>query len=157
MEVNPEISSSFNDIKSIIRAQGQEVCRDVINRTYITSRLDRRPTGFIITSPIARAGRRTLRGFQNNNRLNGYALYAIDGKLMDLEIVCSRRDHTVGQFLVESVIARAREEEVSAIQLYCLPMVGLRRWYERLGFRYVNDIVDPTTGENKVCRMQMNL
>jgi N-acetylglutamate synthase-like GNAT family acetyltransferase len=98
-----------------------------------------------------------LRGFQNNNRLNGYALYAIDGKLMDLEIVCSRRDHTVGQFLVESVIARAREEEVSAIQLYCLPMVGLRRWYERLGFRYVNDIVDPTTGENKVCRMQMNL
>jgi hypothetical protein len=74
---------------------------------------DHRPTGFIITSPIARAGRRTLRGFQNNNRLNGYALYAIDGKLMDLEIVCSRRDHSVGQFLVESVIARAREEEVS--------------------------------------------
>ena len=140
------IEPSTDDIsnyKKIIKKQGVLACQDKLDVSIISTSINNFTFGFISLIQKAQLGRRSINSFIDKYTLKGFILCNYNTDLNDeltIELVCSSKGTNIGKLLIEVVQEKAKQLNIKKLLLLCLANNKLRKWYEMLGFIYINTI-----------------
>ncbi len=138
-----EISKNFeyfdqtsNEIKKLIKEQGDTVCQEKIGTDYIKDRLKDFDFGFICKSKQAQIGK--IKFKKKNEILNSFVICKLLPnplfKNIDVMLVCSRINSKYGKQLLELVEKKASEINFQCLSLNAIGTTKLVNWYISQGY-----------------------
>ena len=142
MEENPNYEyfekGSFDISEQLIKEQGSEVCRNIIDKYYINVKSKDYDFGFIYKTPVAQIGQaRSKRNLKYN--ISSFILCKLNPKFEDIEIslVCSKPNKKQGKMLIDLVIMKALEMKYKYISLLTIRDIIFVNWYKKQGFQVI--------------------
>ncbi len=124
-----------NHIKNIIREQGVSVCRDFLDKTYISTVLSKFDEGFYVISPKASIGASSRK--KKEYLLKGFCLFTLtsNGLNMYLDVICGRNScRGIGDEILNKVFEYCDINGISKCYLDALPYESLFLYYTQKGF-----------------------
>ena len=139
------------DMKKIIKKQGNNVCRNKINKKALHNILYKFDYGYAILNEKANIGKKIIDA-NDKYKLISYVLFRInyigDKQCIFIELICSDdkyKDKQYGTKMIELCKKYAVENNIKYIQLHSLNELKLLKWYEQNGF----NIIVPIKLENE--------
>lgn len=146
--------TTTNIIDKLIKEQGPDVCRNIIDTNYIDLETKDYDFGFIHKTPIAQLGQkrytRTTPQFVYSFIL--CKLYPEISEI-DITLICSRPNTKDGKILIELVCERARTLGYQRLSLLSIGEKKVLNWYKSQDFFLVNQKPFPN-GEIKAYSMR---
>lgn len=134
-------SENIKMFRNIIKDQGKDVCRQKIDQDWINENLHELSFGICYMTPIAQMDRRSIKKNSDKFRVHGFVLCRIDKNapmFANIDLVCSRETSKTGKLLMELAEEHIRTNnpghKIKFIELEPLSDLGLKRWYEKLGY-----------------------
>jgi len=128
----------YSKIKELIKVQGENTCRNKIDKMTIRTSLDGFIFGFVSYSARANAGRRSPRSFSEKYTLNGFVICSIleyRPKEIYISLLCALKGLYIGSSLLEAVNEYAIKNNFNTLTLLALPDKKLIEWYKKQGFK----------------------
>jgi len=162
MEENPNYEyfekGSFDISEQLIKEQGSEVCRNIIDKYYINVKSKDYDFGFIYKTPVDQIGQaRSKRNLKYN--ISSFILCKLNPKFEDIEIslVCSKPNKKQGKMLIDLVIMKALEMKYKYISLLSIGETKLVNWYKKQGFEIVSSKYLPSGAITNDYYMRKNI
>jgi hypothetical protein len=133
----PEIKQ----IKDLIKKQGDKACQNQLSIESISESVSKFTFGWVSVLQKAQLGRRSIKSLTDRYTLLSFILChytPLIPEQITIELVCSTTRS--GKLMMELAEERARTLNIKRINLYSLSNDKLKRWYESLGYVYVNTI-----------------
>jgi hypothetical protein len=131
-------SELYSKIKELIKSQGENTCRNEIDKMTIRTSLDGFVFGFVSYSIRANYGRRSPRSFSDKYILNGFVICStVEYRPLEIRIslLCALKGLSIGSLLLEAVNEYAIKNNFNTITLLALPDKKLISWYKKNGFK----------------------
>lgn len=147
-----EKSSKIDE--KLIREQGDDVCRNAIDKMFIDSQRKEYDFGFIRKTQIAQIGQTRSRRMISEQRISSFVLCKVLPVLeaVDIGLICVRPSIKDGANLIDLVSKKADEMGYKKLVLFSTAESKLINWYKKQGFVVIRHNMPPC-GE-KMCYMQ---
>lgn len=130
-----------NEIKKLIKEQGDIVCQEKIGIDYIKDRLKDFDFGFIRKLTQAQIGK--IQKKKTNQIIHSFILCKIipdpSIKEIDIVLVCSRINSKDGKQLLELVEIKSTEIKCQRLSLIAIGNSHLLNWYISIGYIKITD------------------
>ena len=145
-------------IKSLIKSQANEVCRNTLNGEIIHDAVKNLDFGY------ARIALKAAIGQHRSSPTSKYYLQStimckkdpVAPNVLSIDLVCSRPSVRDGKLLMAMVESKAIELNYHTLTLFAIGHDDLLSWYKRLGFT-VNKIIYTNTAEIKAYSLYKKL
>ena len=149
----------YKDIKEIIKAKGENTCREVMDKMTITNGLD--GSEFAVVSLIdtsKHSGKKSPRSIKDKYILNGFIVCGnkgINKDILEIKLLCSLKGLNLGNKLIDKVKNYAIEKGYKKIVLNALDEYKLLEWYDSQGFNLTQKKYYTKEGLIKAREMEM--
>jgi hypothetical protein len=146
------------DYEKLIKEQGEDVCRNIINKNYINSQSKDYNFGFIHKMNVAQIGQTKSRKQKSTIRISSFILCKMypDFEEIDISLVCSRPNSKDGKMLIELVTQKAIDMKFKYLSLLSIGELKLVNWYKSQGFEIISEKAFPN-GELKAYCMKKRI
>jgi hypothetical protein len=131
-------SELYGKIKDLIKVQGEQTCRNIIDKMTIRTSLQGFVFGYVSYSPRASSGRISPRSFSEKYTLNGFIICSVveyRPTEIHISLICASKGTLLGSRLLQSVDEYAAQNNYKTITLLALPDKSLIEWYKKHGFK----------------------
>ena len=144
--------------ENLIKEQGEDVCRNIINKKYISSQSKDYDFGFIHKTNVAQIGQTQSRNKKSTIRVSSFILCKLhpDFEEIDISLICSRPNSKDGKILIELVTQKAVDMKYKYLSLLSIGELKLVNWYKSQGFEIISEKAFPN-GELKAYSMKKRI
>ena len=146
--------TTTNIIDRLIKDQGPDVCRNIIDTNYINLETKNYDYGFIRKTPIAQIGQKR-RSQTKPQYVYSFILCKIylEFNEVSITLVCSRPNTTDGKTLVALACEKGKELGCKQVSLLSIGETKLLNWYKSQDFILIGEKPFPT-GKPKAYSMK---
>jgi hypothetical protein len=121
--------------EKLIQEQGEDVCRHIISKHYISLHSREYDFGIMRKTPIAQTGRMTHKR-TSQKYVYSCVLCKVHADLVDVDItlICSRPNSRDGKVLMRLVEEISRLKECKTMSLLSIGDTKILNWYRHQGF-----------------------
>jgi hypothetical protein len=140
-------------VDKLIKEQGEDVCRQIIDKNFINLQKKSYDFGFIHKNYIAQIGQKKIN--KTPEYLYSFILCNLypDFEEIDITLICSRPNTKDGKQLLELVFQKGRELKYKYLSLLSIGEIKLVNWYKTQGFVVISEKPLPN-GEIKAYYMR---
>ena len=141
-----------NISEKLIKEQGPDICRKMIDSHYINIQVKDYTFGFLHKVPIAQIGQKSHRSPTYN--ISSFVLCKLHPEIehVDISLICSRPNAKDGKKLIELATQKSIELDYKYLSLLSIGEPKLVNWYKSQGFIVVSEKMYPN-GELKAYSM----